>query len=264
MRIHFITRILSFIFISSLLATAILFNFCNRPKVINPEDITARKSLTIKQKTLLADFLPKIKSVNDQILIERNTVLDIKKILEKSGKLKNRHVETLNKILIQYSLAPIKNTSNTREKAIEANIDSLTLRVDIIPVKLVMAQAIIESGWGKSEFAKQINNYFGVHCYSKGCGVKPQGIKDPHFEVKIYPTIEDAISDYLNILNTGYAYETLRITRAMMRKNNEPLDAIALAKGLDKYSQTGDKYVDLVQSIIENYLPENVESLLKD
>ena len=31
-----------------------------------------------------------------------------------------------------------------------------------IPKKLIVAQAIIESNWGRSRFAEDFNNYFGI------------------------------------------------------------------------------------------------------
>ena len=46
--------------------------------------------------------------------------------------------------------------------------------IDILPPSLVLAQAANESDWGRSRFAKDFNNYFGIWCFSKGCGVIPK------------------------------------------------------------------------------------------
>jgi len=40
---------------------------------------------------------------------------------------------------------------------------ALIRRVDIVPNSLAISQAIIESNWGRSRFARKGNNYFGVH-----------------------------------------------------------------------------------------------------
>ena len=33
-----------------------------------------------------------------------------------------------------------------------------------IPASIKLAQAILESSWGKSDLAKEANNYFGIKC----------------------------------------------------------------------------------------------------
>jgi len=42
-----------------------------------------------------------------------------------------------------------------------------------LPLEVTTAQAILESGWGRSELAAKYNNYFGIKEYRKNkCGVK--------------------------------------------------------------------------------------------
>ena len=54
----------------------------------------------------------------------------------------------------------------------------LLQRVDVVPVSLVVAQAANESAWGKSRFAREGNNLFGIWCYTEGCGIVPKLRKD--------------------------------------------------------------------------------------
>ena len=51
--------------------------------------------------------------------------------------------------------------------------EDLLLVIDILPPSLMLAQAANESNWGRSRFAEDFNNYFGIWCFKKGCGVVP-------------------------------------------------------------------------------------------
>ena len=43
--------------------------------------------------------------------------------------------------------------------------DEFLKRVDVIPISLALSQAAVESGWGKSRFAREANNLFGHWTY---------------------------------------------------------------------------------------------------
>jgi len=144
---------------------------------------------------------------------------------------------------------------------IHTNIIQLLERVDIVPLKLVTAQACAESEWGRSRFAKEANNYFGVHCYQKGCGIAPKGVVNSSFEVKKYDSAEKAIEDYLLIINNGRAYRELRERRAKMRSKEEAPNALNLVNGLLSYSEKGQEYIDLLKGIMVNTLPKNLNEI---
>lgn len=133
----------------------------------------------------------------------------------------------------------------------DINKASLLNAIDIIPVSLVLAQAAVESDWGRSRFAKEWNNYFGIWCFKKGCGVVPRNRnKNSKHEVMGFYSTDKAIEYYLLNLNRNHAYQLLRKIRADKRKHNLKLTGESLAKGLSKYSSKGDQYIKLVQSII--------------
>lgn len=130
----------------------------------------------------------------------------------------------------------------------------LLARVDVVPAPLVLAQAINESGWGRSRFAKQGNNFFGVWCYSKGCGIVP--LKRPAnrtYEVRRYPSKLASIEDYLLNLNTNHAYQQLRAIRLRQHRNGQSLNALKLAQGLSHYSERRGAYVQSIKGIINRY-----------
>jgi len=82
--------------------------------------------------------------------------------------------------------------------------------------------------------------------------------------VKSYPTVLAGITDYIHILNTGSAYEELRNIRTQLRKDNQPINPLKLAEGLSRYSQKGEEYVKILQSLINNYIPANIQVFLKE
>ncbi len=232
------------------------------PLSISPEDISTTRNIPDSHKVFLARFLPEIHTANNNILILRNQVLDLQDSLKDHNSLSEDQKHLLNKLIRTYRLDPVSTKPEQTQEEISASINALLKRLDKIPVKLVMAQAIIESGWGSSGFAKDGNNYFGVHCYTEGCGVKPAGNDSASFYVKTYRSEMAGIEDYLWILNTGHAYRGLRETRLNLREEGKALNPIELAQGLSKYSEKGEEYVEMVSNIILNYLPENTNALL--
>jgi len=232
------------------------------PAPISKHDIKTNRNIPESHKAFLARFLPEIHTANNIILTQRNKILDLRDSVDEHGDLNASQISELNTYLKKFRLDPVKTTPQESREDYEQTINKLLNRADMIPVRIVMAQAIIESGWGSSGFAKDGNNYFGVHCYTEGCGVKPAGNDSANFYVKTYSSEMAGIEDYLWILNTGFAYRGLRDTRAELRSQNEPIDPIKLAQGLSRYSEKGEEYVKMVSNIIRNYIPENADQLL--
>ena len=123
--------------------------------------------------------------------------------------------------------------------------------IDILPPSLVLAQAANESNWGRSRFAKEYNNYFGIWCFSKGCGVVPKEREETAtHEVARFNSLEDCIDYYVLNINRSYAYEDLRQIRKNQRENLEAITGIVLAEGLENYAFPGNEYIDSIKSLI--------------
>jgi uncharacterized FlgJ-related protein len=192
----------------------------------------------------------------------RNKILEFRDSLDEYGRLNESQMRGLNRTLYNYKLDAKTISDASSKEQINVAIEDLLKRVDIIPVKLVMAQAIIESGWGSSKFAREGNNYFGIHCYTPGCGMKPEGLDSAEFYVKTYPDAKAGIMNYLWVLNTGNAFRGLRNTRQEMRAEGKPLDPVVLAQNLTAYSTQRGEYIEMVNEIMRDYLPGNVDELL--
>ena len=57
-------------------------------------------------------------------------------------------------------------------------------KINSIPISLILAQSIIESGWGVSRFAQEGNALFGQWTWNNADGIKPKGNLDANFSVK--------------------------------------------------------------------------------
>lgn len=134
----------------------------------------------------------------------------------------------------------------------EAHWQTLLRRVDIVPTSLALAQAAVESAWGTSRFAREVHNYFGHWCFSKDCGLVPRN-RDPgaNHEAKGFDSPEDAVASYVHNLNTHRAYRTFRDIRARLRKEGKPVNGMALAGGLTKYSARGDDYIKELRAFMK-------------
>ena len=122
-------------------------------------------------------------------------------------------------------------------------------KIDAIPTSLVLAQAAIESGWGKSRFFKKANNIFGQWTWS-GIGLTPSA-RDAgkKHKIKIFSTLEDSVKAYMINLNSGWGYKDFRALRATLRANNN-ISGVALSSTLTNYSQKKEAYNKMVKNLI--------------
>jgi len=141
--------------------------------------------------------------------------------------------------------------SLTKHYSVKADgTEHLLDRMDIIPPSLAITQAIMESGWGRSRFAKQGNVLFGLHLpkNSQRKFIKASGA---NVKLAVYDSIIESVDAYIHNINTTRAYRKLRDIRGSLRNKNKKPDGWNLAAGLGKYSALGDKYIGELRSIIK-------------
>lgn len=127
----------------------------------------------------------------------------------------------------------------------------LMFRVDSIPVTLALAQAIVESGWGTSRFARQGNALFGEWAWSESKGIKPLSASNDRAVVRSFVTIFDSVRSYMHNLNTHAAYENLRHERQKYRDGNPNDLTQRLIPTLDRYAEDGDMYIRKLRNIVQ-------------
>jgi len=111
-----------------------------------------------------------------------------------------------------------------------------------VPYEMIIGQAALESGWGKSRFATKANNLFGIRTWSESTPhLLPQGITEwPGWGVRVFASKCDSVKEYVRLLNEHNAYKEFRVLRQKMLDKNQQLDSIQLIKTLDKFSTTAD------------------------
>jgi len=111
-----------------------------------------------------------------------------------------------------------------------------------VPIDMLVGQAVLESGWGMSRFAKEANNLFGIRVFkSTAPHLLPLGVeKWQGWGVRVFKTKCDSVREYIRLLNEHPAYEDFRTMRAKMLAKNQKLDSKKLIKTLKAFSTTED------------------------
>ena len=124
-------------------------------------------------------------------------------------------------------------------------------KINIIPISLILAQSIIESGWGASRFAQEGNALFGQWTWTNDEGIKPKGNLDANFSVKSFDSLLDSVNSYILNLNTHPAYKGFRNFRKLQYNVGKNITGNDMANFLDKYAEIGFEYVTKVQKMIK-------------
>jgi Bax protein len=200
-----------------------------------PEEFSRIQDPRERKQVLIDLLLPLVLKANDDILAQRKELERIGQVPGSIGLKDRQMVEDLARV---YHV----ERNSTRER-----LDELLVRVDVLPVSLVLAQAGIESGWGTSRFALQGNNVFGLRG-PKGLGMTPgERAGGCDFSLATFGDLQECISYYLWNINTHAEYEQLRRLRTQKHIHYDPL---VLAQGLSTYSEMGDAYVEKVMGVV--------------
>lgn len=202
-----------------------------------PRDIDGLDDGELRKALFVSIVLPHVLQANDRIGAERERLLRIRDAVRAEKTLSNRDRRWLDSLAARYRTRPNE-------------IDTLLRRVDIVPPQLAVAQAVQESGWGTSRFARTGNALFGQHApVSEGNAIaakKAEGVA-----LRAFDTIYGSVRGYIHNLNTHPAYRRFRTMRAQMRANGGRIDGHALAAALSSYSEEGEVYVARLRSLMQ-------------
>ena len=199
-----------------------------------PKDLKALGDTKKKRELFIKIVLPLILAENHKINEDRNKLF---KILSKNFNTVGERV-WLKRRFKEYKIE-------------DQDLSKLKMRMDIVPVSIAIAQAANESGWGTSRFALEGNALFGQWTWSKK-GISPKN-KDPNASHKIlqFQILKASVRAYKNNLNTHNAYKEFREARAKLRQGNNKIIGLELTKYLTAYASIGEKYVRILDDIIE-------------
>jgi len=130
-------------------------------------------------------------------------------------------------------------------------------KFQIVPREIIIAQAVIESDYGTSRFAKEANNLFGIRTYDLSLPhVKPLNQPESKFGLKKYKDKCDSVVDYYKVINNGHAFERFREVKYQMVLLDE-IDVFELAETLERYA-SNPNYVNLIKKTIKMLKNERV------
>jgi uncharacterized FlgJ-related protein len=200
--------------------------------------------LDTNKKVFVKTVLPIIINENQNILMTRSFVENLKNKLETFRTLENKEIRTLNDIAKNYNI-------KYREKHKLDLVNEILSNLDVIPNSIVLAQAAIESGWGSSRFAKEHNALFGEYTYDTEKGVIPldRDTGKTHL-IKSFNSLDSSVNSYFNNINSHYAYREFRNIRKIMRDKNNFSDVNLLVEKLETYAADSN-YVNTIRSVIE-------------
>ena len=211
-----------------------------------PAEIKMIENTNQRKEFFIQIILPLILQENNNIRLDRKRLFSI---INKSNntKLEKKWLEKKYK---QYGV-------------VSKDLSILKIRMDEVPVSLAIAQAAKETGWGTSRFAQEGNALFGQWTWS-GEGLKPkEADQNKGHKVMKFNVLQASVRAYQRNLNTHNSYQNFRLARAELRDRGKPLDSIILSQFLKNYAETGKKYVDVLQKIInQNNLKDFDDSKL--
>tara|TARA_Y100000590_G_scaffold14593_1_gene17558 strand:+ start:929 stop:2137 length:1209 start_codon:yes stop_codon:yes gene_type:complete len=199
-----------------------------------PKDLKTLGDTKLKRELFIKIVLPLILDENQKITEDREKLF---KILSKNFNTVGERV-WLKRRFKEYKIE-------------DQDLAKLKMRMDIVPVSIAIAQAANESGWGTSRFALEGNALFGQWTWSKK-GISPKN-KDPNQSHRIlqFQILKASVRAYKNNLNTHKAYSEFREARAKLRQENKQINGLDLTKYLKNYASIGEKYVRILDDIIE-------------
>ena len=199
-----------------------------------PRDLDELQSTKLKKETFIKIVLPLIVAENERIMADRKklSVLSEKKFTTDLEK------QWLRQKLLEY-------------KVKKGDIKELSIRMDIIPTSIALAQAAKESGWGTSRFALEGNAIFGQWTWS-GQGIAPLNREsDKNHKILKFPILRASVKAYQNNLNTHKSYTKFRQKRSSLRDKNKKISGLELTETLNNYAQTGSEYTKILNQIIK-------------
>ena len=212
--------------------------FSRIPKNISEYETKKKKSVFI------AILLPIALRGNELVLEQRKYM--------KTAFVKN-NINQIEYFSKKYRISNFKNIkfSNLDQSQLNKIKAELLMKINTIPISMILSQAIIESGWGSSRFAQEGNALFGQWTWKDDDGIKPQKNLNANFSVKNFKNLSDSVNSYILNLNTHPAYDELRKYRSLQLHMGNTVTGYEMANFLQQYAEIGYEYVTKVTNMIK-------------
>jgi uncharacterized FlgJ-related protein len=206
----------------------------------------------VKKEIFFASLLPLVVHANTMVLDRRERLMQADSKLARGESLSDEELAKLQDMAVLLRIASPEEAAQISDAAEFRTIIKEALhRLDLIPPGLVLGQAAYESGYATSRFAAEGNALFGQWTFG-GEGLIPQQQRKKLGDHRIasFDWPFDSVRGYFLNLSSHPAYEDFRRIRAELKASGKPLSSIALADGLQSYSERGQTYVDTLKNMI--------------
>ena len=209
-----------------------------------PKNINEFQTQT-KKNVFLSILLPIALRGNELVLEERNLM---------RAAFPSKNIYKIEYLAKKYKVKDFKNInfSNITTSNLSKINKELSIKINKIPISLILAQSIIESGWGSSRFAQEGNALFGEWTWKTNVGIKPKGNLDANFAVKNFKNLLESLNSYILNLNSHPAYSEMRKFRALKYKMGKKITGYETANFLNKYAEIGFEYVIKIEDMIKS------------
>lgn len=127
----------------------------------------------------------------------------------------------------------------------------LTARESGLPPSVTLAQAILESGWGRSAVAQNANNLFGMKAGRSDQGYAPSGGN----RYRVYESWEDSLRAHAELLSSSSRYAAARA---------HSHDWKAFLRALAPVYASSRTYVQTVSTIVESYDLDRWDAMVRE
>ena len=203
-----------------------------------PDDFMDLSPLHLRKDLFIKTILPIVFVENKKILNERKQILNWWTETDGEEISRNFWPEWLNKICKKYMYN-------------KDNLGELLAKVDIIPISLAITQAVKESNWGSTNYARQGNAVFGEYTFNIQETIASQkNLNKEDFVKRKYKNLSESVASYLRNLNTNKDFKDFRERRKKLRmegKNIVGLEMIDYLENQNKISSYRDELKKLME-----------------
>ncbi|MBC2856436.1 MAG: glucosaminidase domain-containing protein [Cetobacterium sp.] len=182
-------------------------------------------TLILNKKEFIKIMLPIIEDVKQEILSEKERVREI----SKKTNLTLGEIEFVNRRFEKYRVP-------------KGNYKKLLNRMIIPPTSIVLAQASLESGWGKSRVTKEASNLFGVKSFNSNDS-RIKALESDKVYYKKYNSLRESVDDYVINLSRHKSYEGFR---EVLIQNESIELAIEALKEYCEHEEYGEQLLAII------------------
>lgn len=171
------------------------------------------------KKGFVRVMLPIIEDIKEQISKKRARIEE----LSKKRELTYAEIEFLNNKFEKYRIP-------------KGNYSKLLKTMVLPPTSIILAQASLESGWGKSRVAKDANNLFGMRSFNKN-EPRIKALQSETVFYRKYNSLRESTEDYILNLSRHKAYEEFRELIVSQEKIELMIEKLSEYSELPEYSE---------------------------